>query len=135
MGHIVHDAVIVTGYNYENLPAPDIHAFRNSLPEEFRPLVIGPIQGVTNGYVTWMFAPDGSKSGWDIDLDGDLYRQRFIDLFAEQIHAWSDQCRFDIVTLTYGADGRAGGAPVLASYATPQVTDDDETTNPELWKD
>lgn len=106
MGYIAHDAVIVTfgRHALDREWMPDVEAFRQSLPEEWRPLVVGPVDSITNGYVTWMFLPDGSKSGWDTDEQGDEYRQQFIDLFSFR---WPDgSSPWDVVTVTYGADHR-----------------------------
>lgn len=78
MGYIKHNAVIaVTIEGYE----PDVEQFRSGLPEEWRPLVVGPIPGVVNGYVSYAFLPDGSKEGWPLSADGDKYRADFMALF------------------------------------------------------
>lgn len=104
MGYIAHDMVVVTAGDYGQGREwwPDVDAFRESLPEQWRALVVGPIKSITNGYLTWVFAPDGSKSGWDTDTDGDEYRDQFVDLFA---FAYEDgSSPFDIVRLQYGGD-------------------------------
>ncbi len=62
--------------------AADVEAFRESLPEEWRSLVIGPVKSITNSYSTFAFLWDGSKEGWDTGEQGDAYRQRFLDLFS-----------------------------------------------------
>lgn len=104
MGHIVHDAVIVTRCDEFGGPLPDVAAFRASLPEFWRPLVIGPIRSVANGYVSYAFLPDGSKSGWDTDQEGVEYRERFVDLFSA---TWSDGTRIaDVAGLRFGGDSR-----------------------------
>jgi hypothetical protein len=80
MGYIRHNAIIVTaaGYAMEGsyvAAAPDVAAFRDSLPEQWRHLVIGPVKSVMNDYQSFAFLPDGSKEGWkDSDL-GDEYPQ------------------------------------------------------------
>jgi hypothetical protein len=68
MGYMRHSAVVVTaaGYAMEGrvgAPAPDVEAFRNSLPEDWRHLVIGPVKSVVNDYQSFAFLPDGSKEG------------------------------------------------------------------------
>lgn len=60
MGYIRHDAVIavVSGYVFDNhgdAPAPDVEGFRQSLPEDWQRLVIGPVQSLTNGDVYFIF--------------------------------------------------------------------------------
>lgn len=96
MGYIWHDAVIVT-FDYETLDAAKVGAFRESMPREFRHLLVGPIDSVVNCYVTYVFAPDGSKEGRsDSDL-GDELRARFIALFRDDYAA-------DIVEVRFGGD-------------------------------
>lgn len=95
MGYIAHDAVIATMHFGE---APDIDAFRKSLPDEFRHLVIGPIASVVNDHPSFAFLPDGSKEGWgDSDL-GDEFRQQFIELFRHV------EGRADVVSVRFGGD-------------------------------
>ncbi|MFG1846711.1 hypothetical protein [Micromonospora carbonacea] len=84
MGYIAHDAIIVTTSDCRPGGLPDIDAFRASLPPEFQPLVIGPVRSITNGYLSYVFLPDGSKEGWDTSDDGDDYRARFVALFDQR---------------------------------------------------
>jgi hypothetical protein len=117
MGWITHDAVIVTAADYAwrngtgtGLNAPNVDAFREQMPEELRPLLVGPIQAA-NGYRTFIFAPDGSKEGWDTSDAGDEWRRRFIDLWSEQYSDGSSP--FDVVHIRYGRDwGREFGATI-----------------------
>ncbi len=105
MGYIAHHAVLVTVSSYVLKDAdlmPDVDAFRAELPEEWRPLVVGPIPTVINGDVTFVFAPDGSKEGWGTSDDGDMYRQQFAALFA---FAYEDgSTPFDVILVRYGGD-------------------------------
>lgn len=85
MGYTRHNAIIVTaaGYAMEgrfDASPPDVGAFRESLPEAWRHLVIGPVKSIVNDYQSFAFLPDGSKEGWDTSDDGDRYRQRFIEV-------------------------------------------------------
>ena len=87
MGYVRHDAVIVTMSAYvlrgEALaPAPDIDGFRKTLPEDWRHLLIGPVESIINDDVTFVFAPDGSKEGWTDSDMGDDFREQFKKLFA-----------------------------------------------------
>lgn len=124
MGYMRHNAVVVTFSDYilEPLHAKhlgieplDVEAFRESMPEEFRNLVVGPIRSVTNGYVSWFFAPDGSKEGWDTSHEGDQWREKFIALFT---HAYDDgSSAFDVVEIQYGGDYvRQFGAAVTVDF-------------------
>ena len=73
MGYVRHDAVIVTmpgsiltgDYARGQVPVPDIEGFRASLPEDWRPLLVGPAHSVVNDICIVAFLPDGSKEGWD----------------------------------------------------------------------
>ena len=109
MGYIAHDAVIVTVSDYvygrEMDPRPKLEAFRASLPEEWRPLIIGPVPSLTNGYDTYVFLPDGSKEGWDTSDQGDKYREEFLAIFSPRYDDGSSP--FDWVELTYGGDFEA----------------------------
>lgn len=104
MGHVEHEAIIVTTASYRAGGLPDIEAFRDSLPEEFRRLVIGPVESAINGCVTYAFLPVGSKRGWDFAELGDEYRDRFVALF-DQIY--DDGSSADhLVGVKFGSDHR-----------------------------
>jgi hypothetical protein len=128
MGYMRHNAVIVTAADYAmrgeyGVAAPDVEAFRESLPEEWRRLLVGPVQSVMNGYLSFAFLPDGSKEGWgDSDL-GDEFRQRFIDLFA---FAYEDgSTPFDVLVIDARFGGDEPGAecePELIVKANPRTT-------------
>lgn len=117
MGYTRHNTIIVTANDYvfdahwkKQHAAPDIDAFRAKLPTEWQQLVIGPISSITNGYLTFVFAPDGSKEGWGTSEDGDRYRQEFLDLFS---FAHSDgSSPFDVLVV----DARFGGDEPGAEY-------------------
>jgi hypothetical protein len=104
MGRIVHDAVIVTTTDYRPGGLPDIDAFRESLPEHFRPLVIGPVPGLVNGYVSYAFLPDGSKEYWGTSNEADEHRQRFVALFDQ--HYSDGSTHDDAVAISFGGDLR-----------------------------
>jgi len=104
MGYIAHDAVIVTISDYflERPEMPDVEAFRQEMPEETRYLLIGPIKSLRNGYLTWFFAPDGSKEDWDISDLAESWRDRFAALFS---FAYGDgSSPFEVVAVRYGGD-------------------------------
>ncbi len=115
MGYPRHDAVIATvnGYVFKDgttdVPAPDIDAFRASLPEEWRHLVIGPIASLVNDYVTFAFLPDGSKEGWGTSDDGDTHRQRFVEMFSACHGDGSSPFDVVVVAARYGGDEPGAG--------------------------
>lgn len=110
MGHMAHDAVIVTVSDYVLTPAPgrpampDVDAYRASLPADWQALVVGPARSITNGYLTYAFLPDGSKEGWDTSDQGDEYREQFAALFSFRYEDGSSP--FDVVHVRFGGDER-----------------------------
>jgi hypothetical protein len=114
MGHIEHDAIVVTTSDNRPGGLPNIDAFRATLPEAFRPLVVGPVPSVTNGYVSYAFLPDGSKTGWGADTEGEEYREAFTALFNQQYEDGSTHD--DAVALTFGNDHREQHGTPAAVY-------------------
>lgn len=104
MGYMRHDSVIVVVQDYalDRPGMPDVDAFRQTLPEEYQPLVVGPIPAMINGYVTYFFAPDGSKEGWPESDAGDEYRDRFVELFNFGHADLSSP--FDVTRVRHGGD-------------------------------
>ena len=116
MGYTRHDAVIVTMADYalkpesigrDDIPAVDLDAFRASLPEDWRRLVVGPVESIVNGYYTAAFLPDGSKEDWDTSDDGIRYRDQFAALFSFTYEDGSTP--FDIVRVRFGGDEPGAG--------------------------
>jgi hypothetical protein len=131
MGYTRHNAVIVTAAGAVMrgerrdvpVPAPDVEAFRESLPEKWRRLVTGPVRSVAEDYETWAFLPDGSKEGWEDSRLGDEFRQRFIDLFAFAHEDGSSP--FDVLVIDARFGGDEPGAecePELIVKANPRTT-------------
>lgn len=115
MGYVRHDAVIVTTEDFREGGLPDIEAFRQTLPEEWRHLVIGPVKSVVNGTLSYVFLPDGSNEGFPESDDGDLYRQQFRELFTT-VYADGSSAD-DVVTVSFGADyGIEVGADVHVDW-------------------
>jgi hypothetical protein len=95
MGHIRHNAIIVTGFQAAALVAAE--DFAKSVGAK----VIGPDESPINGYHTLLIAPDGSKEGWHESDIGDLARAK--------IRAWleagdSRQQYFEWAEIAYGND-------------------------------
>ena len=110
MGYMRHNAVIVTADGYAmkgraGFPAPDVDAFRQSLPAKWQHLVIGPVPSVINDYVSFAFLPDGSKEGWDDSDAGDEYRQQFTDLFSFAHEDGSTPFDVLVIDARFGGDG------------------------------
>ena len=111
MGYIAHDVVIATTQDYREGGSPDIDAFRLSMPEEFRHLVIGPIETAVNGTKCYVFLPDGSKEGWDMSDEGDVWRERFKALFRFAYD--DDSSPDDVISVRFGGDCKYDGGAVL----------------------
>ena len=115
MGYVRHDAVIVTTEDFREGGLPDIEAFKQTLPEEWRRLVIGPVESVVNGTFSYAFLPDGSKEGFPESAEGEEYREAFRALFRTVYEDGSSPD--DVVTLSYGDDyGWDHGATVTVDW-------------------
>jgi hypothetical protein len=109
-----HNAVIVTAHGYvfrsqSGFPPPDVEAFRQSLPEGWRPLVIGPVRSAFEDYVSFVFLPDGSKEYWPESDDGDRYRQQFTDLFRFAYEDGSTPFDVLVIDVRFGGDEPGAG--------------------------
>jgi hypothetical protein len=96
MGYIRHRAVIaqmpMPGTPDYEATVKALEDFRASLPgDDWRALVIGPVDAVINADPWVAFLPDGSNEGWrDSDL-GDELRERFLNMFPKYVIAeWGD---------------------------------------------
>lgn len=92
MGTIHHNFVIAVGYYnserhnaaFERVKAEATRlGQRDVFPNDFSNLLVGPIEGITNGYVTYFMAPDGSKEWWETSEIGNEVRDFFIDVMTE----------------------------------------------------
>ncbi|SHU66940.1 Uncharacterised protein [Mycobacteroides abscessus subsp. abscessus] len=107
MGYIAHHALIVTISGFalkksDKYGMPDIAAYREGLPEHFRPLLVGPIPTAANDNWVVAFLPDGSKEGWDTSDEGDRIRNELIDMFKWQYEDGSSP--YDVVLVRFGGD-------------------------------
>ncbi len=81
MGYMRHHAIVVTSWNLELLASA--HATAVGLGMS----VTNITDQVTNGYQSFLVAPDGSKEGWGHSTEGDCRRAAFID--------WLDAQRYE----------------------------------------
>lgn len=125
MSYVRHNTVVVTaaGHAMRGAGAPDVDAFRRSLPEEWRHLVVGPVGSAVEDYQSFVFLPDGSKEGWPESDLGDEYRERFIGLFSfAHEEDWSTPFDVVIVTARFGGDEPGTDLePELVVTANPHV--------------
>lgn len=94
---------------FPDTPVPDVEGFRDPLSEAWRPLVVGPIPSVVNGYVTYVFAPDGSNEGWSESDDGDRHRRQFAELFDFKYSDGSSPCNVLVIDARFGGDEPGAG--------------------------
>lgn len=124
MGYIKHTAAIAIGYNehsdkdkQKELDASWVE-FLASVPDKYRPLIVGPIRTLTNGDATYLFAPDGSKEGWDTSDEADEQRGRFVE-FARSI-GW------DTLDVRFGGDDSGMEAVSRTRYTENRVSHNGE---------
>lgn len=107
MGYIRHEAVIAVLFAHDEPENAELEALRADMTRgadedgnscDYGRFLLGPAKGV-NGYTTWVFAPDGSKEGWDFSRRMDKYRERFIAIVKKSRYS-------DVVHLQLGGDDR-----------------------------
>ena len=72
MGYMRHHAIVVTTWNHEF--AEKAHSFALNTGASVSPLV----HSTTNGYYSFLVAPDGSKEGWERSNTGDSQRHEIV---------------------------------------------------------
>lgn len=77
MGYIVHHAIIVTG-----AVDRDLNSAYDVAVGVFGDMVSPKVQSHTNGYVTFVVAPDGSKDGWPDSEAGDKRREHYLEFLS-----------------------------------------------------
>lgn len=97
MGYMRHHAIIATSWDQELLKKAHDKAM-----EIFNQ--VAPITPIaTNGYVSFLVAPDGSKEGWTESEMGDDKRNEFIEWI--ETHRYSDgSISIDYVEIQFGDD-------------------------------
>ena len=83
MGYIRHDAIIATSWDEKYLRAALAKAEELGLP------CTDIVESGTNGYVSFLIAPDGSREGWPESDAGDAAREAW-KVWANA--AWTNDC-------------------------------------------
>jgi hypothetical protein len=98
MGYIRHQGIIITGSD-----ASDIGGKHDTALAREKALALGLpcsdiVRGTTNGYTSFLIAPDGSKEGWQTSNEQEAKRKEWI--------AWARSCGlfFDWVCVNFGGD-------------------------------
>lgn len=99
MGYIRHDAIIVTSFNEKYLYPALNKAVELGLP------VSELVESRTNGYCSFLIAPDGSKEGWDTSDHGDTARAAWKEWAHTKRH--DDELYIDWVHISYAGDEAA----------------------------
>ena len=73
MGYMRHHAIVVTSWKDELLDTA--HAVATALGMSVTPIT----PAVTNGFRSFLVAPDGSKEGWDESDAGDERRSKLVE--------------------------------------------------------
>ena len=85
MGYMVHHALVVTGLGRDEYTSPnwmtadDAHAAAVEIAQRLGACEVTALTAfATNGYRSFMIAPDGSKAGWQTSHDGDQTRAEMV---------------------------------------------------------
>lgn len=97
MGWIRHHAILVTGWQDNKLEEAKKKA------EEFGNITTEIVAGNSNGYMTFVVVPDGSKEGWDRSDEGNDARDKFIEWLESQRYG-DNSSYFYWVEVMYGSD-------------------------------
>lgn len=73
MSFVEHNAIIVTGF----MEATAVTAHKMAV-EIFGSSVTSIVRSQVNGYFSFMIGPDGSKTSWEEDNEGDDRRKMYI---------------------------------------------------------
>lgn len=93
MGYIAHDAIIVTGWNKEDVTKARDVASECGLGH----LLSGVNESLINGYYSFCIFPDGSKEGWDMSNHYEERRAQWME--------WMDrEGRANFVCIRFGGD-------------------------------
>lgn len=96
MGHVAHNAIIVTSWGDRTQAALDKARSFGLATSELIP-------GVANSYESFLVAPDGSKEGWPESEDGDRRREWFKSWLRDQRDE-EGSSHLEWVEVRYGAD-------------------------------
>lgn len=119
MGYIKHDAIVALTDDYTSTGRDNttalVAAFRETIPEPYRRLLVGPVGGIANGGAFWCFLPDNSKEGWEDSDNAEHWRAAFATLLREHVPS-------EYVAVSFGGD-----LPVAA------ITEDSLGLGEERW--
>lgn len=100
MGHIKHNAIVVTCWSVEKLSGCAEVAKSLNLDG------LGPSEPAINGYSTLIVVPAGSKEGWGESTTKDHARTKFKDWLKAQRYE-DGSSAFEWAEISYGSDDKA----------------------------
>ncbi len=92
MGYMRHHAIVVTGFDIDGTKTARQGAVE--LAAKFdNPCAISELsEKATNGYRSFLIAPDGSKEGWVESKQGEEFRAAVIEYFQSQDGLYISWC-------------------------------------------
>lgn len=97
MGHVCHNAIVVTSFQDETIKAARAKAVELGCP------ATEIVRSNVNAYYTFLIAPDGSKEGWADSEEGDRRRSEFRD-WTRSVRYEDDSSPLEWVEVSYGSD-------------------------------
>jgi|SRR5579875_3486128 len=97
MGHVTHNAIIVTTWDPEAATAAQRQAHTLHLP------TTALLRSSVNRYFTLLVGPSGSKRGWPDDDTAGRQRDNFVSWLRTQRHEDSSS-PYEWVSVEYGSD-------------------------------
>jgi len=118
MGWMRHHGIVVTSWDRPLLLTAHGKACQ-VFPEGH---ITEPTEKQTNGYSSFLVAPDGSKEGWEESDEGDCRRREFIDWLRTQVHE-DGSSNLDWIEYSHDADNNTA-VIVTASEWQPDQTEE-----------
>lgn len=110
MGYINHHAIVVTSWDSNFITKAREKAieifnsyYENEITSDASNIVSEITQGVVNGQVSFLVAPDGSKEGWGASDQGDIAREALCDWLDQ---SWREGSYCDYVLVEFGGDDK-----------------------------
>lgn len=98
MGYIRHQGIIATGSDNSDIGGKHDTALARERALELGLPCSEIVRGTTNGYTSFLIAPDGSKEGWPESNDQEAKRKEWIEWARKSGHY------FDWACVSFGGD-------------------------------
>ena len=89
MGNINHNAIVITGWNHNEVQEAQVKAVELLYPicATEKALVSEIVYGEVNGYSSFFIAPDGSKEGWELTKELNSARLQILDYVKNNLRS------------------------------------------------